>query len=824
MAPISSDSHFESFTLASRASGSLCVLHRWHCQSRSANSCRGCHFDCPHIVWATIFGGFRTLIINESPTSARAEACAMLLACWSAVQLAAQHPHHITGFDVSFTYDSYFAGKVAAGQWKAKKHLDVLKPARALILWIQAIPNSNIEWHYVPSHSSHPYNEAADSACWAAMCGRIPSIDSEVLVDIVTFDHDKPHLAEWLWFLEATLHGRPGLPRLGHFEFLADAQSSFEQDPDGSQHPFIVRTTTDQLPAVLEPAQCTLRCATANVLTLYHDNQRAGAYISARQEELMDACHQARLLCIGIQESRSRLDGHVLTTHYHVLAAPATTRGVGGVQLWIARKWPASKGTLDISSDDIRILHSSSQRLVVKIACAAVRLVLIVLHAPSSQDPHALEAWWNATANAIPGSLRSWQWIVLADANSRVGSITSEAVGTAGAQEENEAGSSFHAWLLRHGLHLPQTFEDHHPDALHATWVHGTGTEARLDYIAIPRSLHHDQMHTQVGEVDLSLHGADHRMVSISLPWALWQAPCTKPSRATASQELPAPCPAWNDNIHSHAGQIQAWVASTLPARPRRKVSKSHLSETTWILISVKMYHFNRMRHVRRAARIGLLRALYQAWRDPQRAHANAAPWLRLCDRQIAIHSFQHSKAFQDDATYYANLAAAHGGVEADEGITGLWRSLKPLLPRQQAKRRSNIRCRGPGHLELAQHYCNLEGGVATSYPQLLHECHARQVLASSESPLQVPLQDMPSRQDMELIFQQFKRGKSLGLMVSRLSTRRPCLIDMGISSMSSTSKLGFWLLGQPSSKEGSSFLSQKRAESSRPPPWEICF
>ena len=718
-----------------------------------------------HTLSGPRFGGFRTIIVNEHPTSARAEACAALLACWWATQLAAEHPYHVASFDASFTYDSFFAGKVAAGQWTAKKHLDVLKPTRALVLWLQAIPSTATDWHYVPSHSGHPYNEAADSACWAAMCGWIPSIDSEPLINMLTFDQCQPHLAEWLWFLEATLQGQPGLPRFGHFEFVADVQSPFAQDPDGTLHPFNVQTQTEQLPAILAPTHCTLRCATANVLTLFHDNQRAGAYISGRQEALMAECHDAGLMRgVGIQESRSRLEGHVLTTHYHVLAAPVTTRGVGGTQLWVARQWPTDHGTVTISSTDIRILHSSSQRIAVKIASAAVRLVAIVLHAPSGQDPHALDAWWIATSNAIPSSLRSWDWIVLADANSRVGSITSDAIGPAGAQDENEAGSSFHAWLLQHGLLLPQTFEEHHPSDVHDTWVHGTGAEARLDYVAVSMNLRRSQMRTTIGEIDLALHRTDHRMVSLTLP--------AQTSLLHAPQEISQPRPTWSQNVHSHAGELQAWIASTLPDRPRRRTFKTHLTEDTWTLISVKKFHYNRLRQVRHATRIGLLRALFQAWRDPQQAHATVAPWLRLCDRQLAIHSAQYSLARRrvtsavrhDDASFYANLAAQHGGVEADEGITGLWRSLKPLLPRQQAKRRSNIRCRGPGHAELAQHYCGLEGGIVTTYPQLLQDCHARQASASSESPLTISLQELPSRQDMELVFQRCKNGKAPGL------------------------------------------------------------
>ena len=716
------------------------------------------------------FGGFRTLVMGTSPSSARAEAGAILLAVLWALQLARIHPFHLASMDVSFTYDSFFAGKVASGAWKANAHRDILCPVRALVIWLCTIPNCAVEWHHVPSHSGHPYNEAADAACWAALNGWTSSIDLEPLVNILSFDGAQPHLVEWLWMLEAALHGAPGLPRLAHFEFVANIEQPFRQAPDVAMHPFMIREAKTASSGTLEHELFDFRCATANVLTLFSPDQRAGAYISGRQEELMEACSNAGFHCVGLQETRSRMEGHIATDEFHILSAPASSKGVGGIQLWIARNWPTSAGSVRIAHTDLRILHSSTQRLVVRIACPAIKLIVIVLHAPSGTEELALTRWWTATSNSVPSACRSWPWIVLADANARVGQFPSHLVGTAGAQEDNVAGTVFQEWLHQHHVALPQTFDAFHQGDLHSTWVHGTGAEARLDYVGVSSDLLVDGVRTLVCEVDLAVHRTDHRMVSLTLPWALWR-PHRLPEACSVTMPEDIPQLAWQDDVHTHASTLQRWAGASLPHRSRRFVHKKHLTAPTWNLILAKRYHFRRLRQLASTHRVGILRAIFQAWHT-RTAPAPAAPWLKLCDFQYAIHLRQHrllclrvtAAVRQDDTTFYADLAARHGSIEADEGLTGLWRSLHPLLPRQLSKRKSNIRSRGPDPGELADHYSRLECGIPTSYPDLVAACHQRQQDALCDAPLRIDLAELPTRLEMEYIAQSCKRGKAPGL------------------------------------------------------------
>ena len=82
------------------------------------------------------FGGFRAFAL-EHGTAPRAEACAVLMATWWGAQLAHAWSDYMS-LTMAFHFDCLFAGYTTAGYWRSQTHLDVLRPARALALWIQA--------------------------------------------------------------------------------------------------------------------------------------------------------------------------------------------------------------------------------------------------------------------------------------------------------------------------------------------------------------------------------------------------------------------------------------------------------------------------------------------------------------------------------------------------------------------------------------------------------------------------------------------------------------------------------------------------------------
>ena len=308
----------------------------------------------------------------------------------------------------------------------------------------------------------------------------------------------------------------------------------------------------------------------------------------------------------------------MLLNHYHVLAASATSSGHCGVQPWVARNLTTDQGDLQVRPANLRVLHQSPRRRLVRFSVDGLRILFIVGHVPVAPDESAARSWWAETARLIPSSLANWPCVLLVDANSRIGSMTSSAIGDHQPSEENTYEEIMHQWLIDNAMFAPQTMHQHHSGSA-TTFTHSRGNEGRIDFILLREDLRHDDLHTFVMDVDLALHRPDHLAVAVDLP-ILWLRQC--------HLDL-----AW------HLGQYR-----------------------------------------------------------------------RLCV-QVSC------QVRADDAQYFAAFAQRH----SDEAFT-LWKSLQPLLPKQIAKRKNNLRCIGPATRDIAVHFDGLEAGALTSHSTLLDE------------------------------------------------------------------------------------------------------
>lgn len=406
--------------------------------------------------------------------------------------------------------------------------------------------------------------------------------------------------------------------------------------------------------------------------------------ITSRLEALLRCFAQEDVHIVGVQETRSQLHGHRLLDDYHVLSAPATQKGVGGCQIWVKRVWGFDAGTFHVQHADLRILHSSAQRIVVQLHKNDLRLLLIAAHGPACASSEDTAAWWNATTNSIPASKRNWPIIALLDANARVGSVASHCIGSHGAELENDAGACMHQWLHDLDLVLPQTFDANHEGA-HTTWRHSSGKEARLDYVAVSRDIFSADVHTSLAPVDLTITKQDHSSVLCAIPLhcliATGKPTYTRVVDDSNVMRLPMPCAPWHLDVHSHAAQLQVWLKQAMPTRSQAFKRKKHLSEDTWQLIRWKKHHWMRCRQLRRSLHLCIFREIFNKWSHQDRASQDALkPWLRLSDRALALHEWRYHQLCidvtahvrSDDKIFYQELAQSQGDVAADEGINGL--------------------------------------------------------------------------------------------------------------------------------------------------------
>ena len=735
--------------------------------------------------WGYQFGGFRACLVPQPATAPLAEHVALHLATLWCLQMLewCTWTYGKSNIPVVFAFDCLAAGAAAQGRWLCQYHANLHRRTRALQQWIDCRFHCPTEFLHVPSHRGDPWNEAADAICWAAVHGWIPAFDFECLCTTQLTPYDD--VVEWLWFWQNACSGVVGYPCIRDGAFCFQIEHSDLPAVNASEHT-LARFQADQHEGPRPTCEATLRVATANVLTLYPNKSAQGGFVSARHEALMHSFHEKGIQIAGVQETRSRLQGHHETEFYHVLSAPALQKGHFGVQIWVAKEIAHQSGILHARVAHLRILHQSARKLIVRLSVDGLKMILVSGHVPCMPDEAAAQQWWHHALTEIPAAYRSWPRILLIDANARVGSLTSSAIGSHQASDENAHGEMIHQWLVDNQMFAPQTMEEHHiGDA--STFAHATGTEGRIDFVLIDECLRHPALRTFVMDIDLTLHRPDHYVVAADVPISFWQSARAPRPRLTQphGHELTVTAPPavpWSVDVHSHAVHIHRWLQQ---CQPRRKniPRKRHLQDATWELIQSKAYHWKRVRQIRHTLRIMTLRCIFDSWRTAPASSSlpDSGSWMKHGHFDLAWHLRCHQRLCatvaqrvrQDDNEYYQNFAQCH----SDESLPNLWKTLKPLLPKAAAKRTNNLRCVGPATTDIVQHFDGLEVGEVTPYSHLLLDCHRAQQEALADAPLVIPIADLPSRIDIERICCKAKRGKAPGLDHVTAETLRTCAL-----------------------------------------------
>lgn len=166
--------------------------------------------------------------------------------------------------------------------------------------------------------------------------------------------------------------------------------------------------------------------------------------VGARQEALAELFKLDHANLIGIQESRSRAQGYGQCDVFHTLSVPADARGVGGLQLWIAKKFDIGHDRIQLTSNDLRVLQAEPRFLCVLIDHPSAKFIAIVAHAPHSATEHeSLEMRQRQFTTAMR-ALPQLPMVLMIDANARVGSVTSDFISGHQAEEETASGILFH--------------------------------------------------------------------------------------------------------------------------------------------------------------------------------------------------------------------------------------------------------------------------------------------------------------------------------------------------------------------------------------------
>ena len=733
----------------------------WRSQNRAAAGV----FLIVHTDEGMRFGGFLTTPCLTPCTAPRAEATALILAALWIAQVARCHHDAMPWFEID---DCEHTANIARASQTAHGNSDIHVVMRSLVQWLEIITSTQIHWTHHRSHQGDPWNEAADTICRHALEHGRYTLSLDDWFAMCTFQGSNLCPIQWVWLAEKSLRFHVDAPTLIGTKWRFDVSSPFASMPQADEHPVVLRKRQPPLESA-PPQSFRLRVATANVLTLSPGLEHGSTILGARAEGLASQFLTAGIQIIGLQETRARMQGHSTFDSFHVLSGPATQKGQGGVQLWMRQSIWTSSGHIKVEISDLRILHATSRRLIVRWSYPGCRLLFAVPHAPSDDNEESLQSFWAATTKAIPEAYRHWKIIVLTDANSRIGSHTSAAIGPHQAENENIKGNCFHGWLQEHGLFVPQTFAECH--AGHGvTWTHPTGTSARLDFIAVSDDIDLAAVSSWVSsDVDLTLHRRDHACVcaDISLAFHL----VDKRPRDARWQKAPSTSldVYWALDVHTHAARLQQWMHGWNPQR--RHWRKRHMSETTKRLIDAKRFHWKRLQTIGQHQKRSLLRQLFAAWRHPCTEVPHCHSWLKECDMAVAWHQGSFAvlaplvvqAVREDDRAFYENLAM-HAGEESTKGCQVLWKTIQPLLPRWRSKRRVNLRACGPSLEEQFDHFDQLEAGHCLEYETLLQQCHAAQKEDADDIPVQIQLEALPSRTDIEVLGCRIKTTRAPGL------------------------------------------------------------
>ncbi|CAE7725886.1 unnamed protein product [Symbiodinium sp. CCMP2456] len=272
---------------------------------------------------------------------------------------------------------------------------------------------------------------------------------------------------------------------------------------------------------------------TYNVLTMFDPlapkgkpkrQQNLGMLIAGKRDILKRQLGEAQVWLAGFQETRIPTTGILPDSEYLMISAGATERGHGGCALWISRKHPfghAGDQALSVQDDQVTVTSSSPRHLQVIIETPKLMLVVLVVHAPrvAYAGEAAVTDFWRDRAADIAKSPGRAEFLVLADANAHVGSVTTEAVGPWGAEEENMEGVAFHDFLLSVNGYVPSTWEAHHTGQ-HWTWASPDHFAAhhRLDFVVTPKRWEDFQLHSSVWHTFEALQTRqDHLPVTLDI-------------------------------------------------------------------------------------------------------------------------------------------------------------------------------------------------------------------------------------------------------------------------------------------------------------------
>ena len=746
-------------------------------------------------------------------TSGEAEAAGICAALSWALSLPVGLPFRIHT-------DCDWARCQAAGTWsQGAKQVQgsAFSLSRQLVLLHQALER-DFALLPVRSHLGHPWNDLADSAA------RLVSTSGSQIVSPLARSWSsvlQSDVAPWLWLLPMS-RWHAALPTVWSLAVEAPAPL-----------PPAVRSCAHQFERILDlhhgrdvSARLSLQCSFAsfNVTTLRPTagddaTSQAATRIQGVQSLLQQQFHARQLTFVGLQETRVPASALYDSGPYVVLSASADEMGQGGVSLWVNSSLPYATDEqgqgLFFSRKNCVALHAEPRRLFVKVCAPGISALVCVWHAPHSMRPsEEREAWWHDSERLVRALIKpDDDLVLLVDANARVGSVVSSAVGPCGAERESHNGILFREFLQAWDLVLPATLPAH--IGQHWTWTSPHGTHSRIDYVAVPAAwsptitssfVMQDVEHAQLRDNHFPVVACLHAVRHYACAFDKISGRCDPdPARAglwAQSLDTCRPEP-WTTSVDDHA-----YRTVTTHQRLMRKCSvpksrqprQPFLSVHTWQLVKFRQHLRRTVRALQAELRLQDLRCLFEVWRTSVSRHlvglqsggpapSQACRRLACAVRALQLTAKEVRFSLRADKTGYLQHLAHRFRHAAETGdVQALYRALHCFRPNGGKRRRLHPLegvCGSEGQplhsqAEVArrwsEHFGAIEGGAPGQVSDLVAAYVADFDGRDDLPPL---LQDLPSLQDWEASFAGLNSRKCPGpggLSAAFVNMDRPAL------------------------------------------------
>ena len=536
----------------------------------------------------------------------------LLALCWGLAWAAQYGPAFNVPID--FRYDSQCAGGGVFGLSRPPTGANPEAYERlascAVALRQYASSRATVHHSYVPSHSGHIGNELADGLAKTARQQARPHDDCVLPLWVSRFSRHR--LKDWAW---AMVPGHQDLPR--PYTFEAEASLAQLDTPSPTLAP-TQGLQTHHLPAA-DISYC-LCCISFNALTLKDPKAKgaptinAGLRLPGRKAVLKHSLAAYGPHLVGLQETRLQASDSQPDDEYYIFNAEADGKGHGGCALWVSKHRPFGhcRGQpLYFQERDLTVVSTSHRHLTANLLAPRLRLHIQVIHTPSvpSAGSQAVRSFWSERTAELAHRPSGTDFILLCDANARLGSIVSMHVGDHHSDTENDAGTLFHEFLAQASAFVPSTFPDFQQGPS-GTWCSPLGKWSRIDYVVLPLTWQFFDIVTQtLPDAETLQKREDHVPVLSQVSFAR-SAPATSYSVNTRKAVRPPPpqtpqdrllarqrfdtVPAvpWSLHVDIHHRQLtEAWVQAWTdisPAAPAPCPRQAFLSEDTLSVVQLR--------------------------------------------------------------------------------------------------------------------------------------------------------------------------------------------------------------------------------------------